>query len=116
LEKRPDKIDWLELSRNPNAIHLLENNLDKINWYWLSRNPNAIHILENNPDKIHWPSLSENPSIFNQSYDYPKIKSTIGDRIREPLVQALNHPKRVSYMVEKYYTGDYGEYWDSTTL
>jgi hypothetical protein len=39
-------IDWNWLSRNPNAIHLLEQNIDKINWFWLSENPNAIHLLE----------------------------------------------------------------------
>ena len=27
-----DKLDWECLSRNPNAIHLLEKNLDKVDW------------------------------------------------------------------------------------
>ncbi len=31
-----DKLDWDWLSGNPNAIHLLEQNIDKINWYNLS--------------------------------------------------------------------------------
>ena len=43
------KIDWRELSLNPNAIHLLEQNLNKINWGHLSKNPNAINLLEKNP-------------------------------------------------------------------
>jgi hypothetical protein len=47
-----DKINWVGLSENPNAIHLLEQNLDKINWVALSENPNAIHLLEQNLDKI----------------------------------------------------------------
>jgi hypothetical protein len=34
------------MSFNPNAIPILENNLDKINWFMLSRNPNAIALLE----------------------------------------------------------------------
>ena len=33
------QIDWSELSENPNAIHLLEQNIDKIDWDWLSGNP-----------------------------------------------------------------------------
>jgi len=33
------------LSRNPNAIHLLEQNLDKVSSEGLSQNPNAIHLL-----------------------------------------------------------------------
>ena len=34
-----DKLDWKELSSNPNAVLLLEQNLDKIDWTELSRNP-----------------------------------------------------------------------------
>jgi len=100
------------LSFNPNAIHLLEENQDKIDWSDLSQNPNAIHLLEQNIDKIHWYWLSRNPSIFYMSYDYEKIKTTIGDHIREQLIQSVNHPKRVSYMVDTYYNGDYANYWD----
>ena len=48
-----DKINWYLLSRNLNAINLLEYNLDKINWDNLSENPNAIHLLEQNLDKIN---------------------------------------------------------------
>ena len=54
------------LSKNPNAIHLLEQNQNKIDWLRLSSNPNpnAINILKNNQDKIRWDYLSSNPSIF----------------------------------------------------
>ena len=37
-----DKLKWWGLSTNPNAIHLLEQNMNRINWYNLSSNPNAI--------------------------------------------------------------------------
>ena len=36
------------IPKNPNAIHILENNLDKVDWTWLSLNPNANNIIENN--------------------------------------------------------------------
>ncbi len=49
-----NKLDWYYFSENPNAIHVLEQNLDKVNWYRLSGNPNAIHLLEQNLDKIDW--------------------------------------------------------------
>ena len=52
------KISWFYLARNPNAIHLLEQNLDKINWVILSANPNAIYLLEQNVDKIYWSYLT----------------------------------------------------------
>ena len=37
-----NKLNWLELSKNENAIELLKANPDKINWLKLSLNPNAI--------------------------------------------------------------------------
>ena len=39
-------VSWFQLSANPNAIYLLEQNLDKITWFQLSANSNAIHLLE----------------------------------------------------------------------
>ena len=53
-------ISWYGLSTNPNAIHILENNIDKINWQYLTYNPNALQILEKHPDKINWYGLSKN--------------------------------------------------------
>ena len=38
-----NKIDWNGLSKNINAINILEQNLDYIDWNGLSKN-----ILENN--------------------------------------------------------------------
>jgi hypothetical protein len=38
-------------------IPLVENNQDKINWYNLSSNPNAISLLEKNQKKINWKEL-----------------------------------------------------------
>ena len=37
--------DWFELSRNPNAIPLLEQNVDKVDWSDLSLNPHATIII-----------------------------------------------------------------------
>ena len=59
-----EKLNWDELSSNPNAIHILEKNLDKVDWHWLSSNPNAIHIIENNLDKVDWGMLSTNPNAI----------------------------------------------------
>jgi hypothetical protein len=58
------KVHWGRLSGNPNAIHLLEQNLDKVNWHLLSWNPNAIHLLEQNLDKVHWSYLSSKPNLL----------------------------------------------------
>jgi methionyl-tRNA formyltransferase len=44
-------------------------NIKMIKWYTLSRNPNAIHILEANPEKINWELLSGNPAIFKSYHE-----------------------------------------------
>jgi hypothetical protein len=45
-------VNWVILSKNPNAIHILKNNLDKVDWNSCILNPNAIHILEQNLNKV----------------------------------------------------------------
>ena len=92
LEANPDKIHWTYLSMNPNAIHLLEANPDKIHWTYLSMNPNAIHFLEANPDKIYWSCLSSNPSIFELDYLALKERCNI---YKEELTQKAFHPSRI---------------------
>ena len=59
------KISWDKLSRNPNAIKLLEENQDKIDWEYLSGNLKAIHLLEQNPNLICWYKLSTNPNAIH---------------------------------------------------
>jgi hypothetical protein len=82
------------LSSNPNAIHLLEENLEKINWSFLSINPNAIHLLEKNKEKIHWSFLSYNPSIFKKIINYKYLYQRM-NVIREELLMKCMHPGRL---------------------
>ena len=89
------KINWLNLSANPNAIELLKKNKDKINWYYLSLNPNAIEILKENQDKINWFNFSRNPNIF--TYDYKLMKKTMKNSgIAEELMSVIFHPKNMN--------------------
>ena len=94
------------LCENPNAISILEKNQDKIDWDWLSKNSNrdAISILEQNLDKIHWFYLSGNPSII--TYDYIGLKERM-DILREQLMMAVFHPKRLECYLDMGY--DIGE-------
>ena len=93
LEQNPDKIRWDMLSKNPNAIHILEKNMYHINWCCLSTNPNAIHLLEQNMDKIRWFSLSKNPSIFELDYKGMKERCSI---YKEELICKAFHPSRIA--------------------
>ena len=87
-------IAWCQLSQNPNAISILEKNQNRICWEMLSHNPNAIHLLEKNQDKISWGNLSRNEGIYEINYKFLKERMDI---IREDLMKAVYHPKRLEY-------------------
>ena len=102
LEKNLDKVDWWMLSGNPNAIPILEKNLDKVDWRMLSKNPNAIPILENHIDKVNWDSLSQNPNadLLLIKLDYQAMKLNKKDVNRE-LVEQVFHPERLTRICER---------------
>ena len=95
----PNKLNWYALSEslNPNVISLLEKYPEKISWFWLSKNPNAMHILEKNQQKLDrssWSFISDNPSMFE--IDYKTMTNLMVDNFREDLMKAVFHPKRIS--------------------
>ena len=81
-----NKIDWDTLSKNPNAIHLLEQNMDKIFWHRLSLNPNAIHLLEKNINKIDWCNFSTNINIFEIDKKMLKLEITENANIIDDII------------------------------
>ena len=97
LAEEPEEIDWRNLSENPNAVPILERQLSedpkKIHSITLSCNPNAIHLLEKHPEQINWCWLSTNPAIF--TYDYIAIKNH-RTSIKEEIIQYVNSPKRLT--------------------
>ena len=104
LEKNLDKIDWWALSGNPNAICILEKNIDKIDWFSLTAyNNNGFKILQNYPDKIswqviYWDNLSFDHPIFEIDYKYLEERCNI---YKEELMQKALHPKRIEkYLLE----------------
>ena len=99
LEKNIDKIDWYYLSYNSNAISLFEKNIDKINWDVLSGNENAISILEKNISKINWSYLCCTGGVNELNYQWLKNRMDI---IREDLMKAVYHPRRLEYYLEHY--------------
>ena len=96
-----NNTNWEWLSRNPNAISILEKNIDKIDWYWLSVNPNAIHLLEANMDKIDWYNLSMNPNAIHllSKLDYEKMKN---HEFNQELIAYVMNPYRLTRMSKKY--------------
>ncbi len=92
LSENKNKINWSQLSANPNAIKILEANQDKIDWSRLSSNPNAIKILEANQNKIIWDLLSGNPSIFELDYEAMRRNN---EEMYEELIKEVMKPSRV---------------------
>ena len=98
-----ERVIWYALSYNPNAIHILEQNLDKVDWDWLSENPNAIPILEKHLDKVNWYNLSENPNAIHlfSKLDINKMKKN-NKAFAEELVSKVFHPTRLLRICETY--------------
>jgi hypothetical protein len=76
----PEKLNWFELSKNPAAIQMLEQNPDKIVWMGLMENPAAIHLIEKriNIDNI----ITSKYTLTNLFYNiicinYTEIKNFI---------------------------------------
>ena len=55
-----DFEEWYSgyISKKPNLIPLIEQNLDKVDWEVLSENPNAVSILEQKLHKINWSNFN----------------------------------------------------------
>ena len=71
----------------------VEDNIDKLDWRGLSRNPNAIYLLEQNQDKIHW-------KIFitkSKCYSHPGPKSRKNRFARVMQQSKCNIPLRTKF-------------------
>lgn len=73
LEIYPEKQNWYALSKNENAVEMINKEIikkkSKIIWKELSANPNSeiLIYLKNNPEKINLNSLynNKNPEVLN---------------------------------------------------
>ena len=69
-KKNINKVNWRLLSRNPKAIHLLENNLNKVDWYdaiRFNKNPNILALVRKGYSLIQTTekmTILQNPHIF----------------------------------------------------
>ena len=78
---------------------MLKENKNKINWVSLSANPNAIELLKENKKKIEWECFCQNPNIF--TYDYKLMKETMKNSgIAEELMSVIFHPKNMNKWID----------------
>jgi len=74
-----DKVELGELSTNPNAIHLIEQNLKYMEIYWLE---NGNYLFEN-------------PNIFTIDYKAMKTNMYKQNGFGEELMQNRFHPRNI---------------------
>jgi len=74
-----NKVHWGELSRNPNAIHIIEQNMEYIGMYWL----------------LYGSYLSENPNIFTIDYNAMKTNMYKEGGFVEELMKNRFHPRNI---------------------
>ena len=59
-----------------------------------------MHLLEKNLDKIDWSSITLNKGVNEINYKFLKERMDI---MREDLMKAVYHPKRLQYYLEHGY-------------
>ena len=66
--------------------------INKLNWVELSRNENAVELLKENQDKINWLLFSTNPSIFTLDYKQMTINFQL---FAEEIIAKAMDPDRI---------------------
>ena len=98
LEQFVSCLDWNTLSKNPNAIPLIEQHLEKVNdlnGFSLSENPNVVsmllkpHLFRIFEDKIQWGVLCDHPKVS------PLLESHM-DKIKWPYLS--RNPEVVPFL------------------
>ena len=104
IEEQLDRIDYFNLCKNPNAIHLIEKkNPHYLDMCLLSRKSTAVSLLEKKIYRINWKNLSINTQASHlmeynlDKIDWDDIASNIGaiDLIKDNLHRLSNRGWRI---------------------
>jgi hypothetical protein len=109
IKDKLNKVNWYNLSGNPNAIPILENNLNKFGGNILLDNPEilvnpkAIHIVMKNLDKFpvvydrFWDVLLTSPNIFIDDYEIA-CRNYFKQYVAEEIMKNVFHPRNLHRM------------------
>jgi hypothetical protein len=89
-------IDWKSILYNKNAIEFIKKNMDNVKNHWshICKQPHLIDIIEQNMDKIDWVSLSENDDaihILLNNIDKANIDNLRHNKNGFPILLMLGH-------------------------
>jgi hypothetical protein len=112
---------WYNISKNPNAISFIEENMDMVCWYRLVKNPSAMHLLEENTVQIAyadcWENLFSNihgidfffnntdkfmEYNFDPSWDKNDYEQLINTVIEEGIMAICKNPNVISLISKDY--------------
>ena len=115
LEKNLKKIDWSQLTNNPNTkeIQLLLKHKDWTKYLIeLSSNPSAISLLEQNVEKLSFYNLSRNPCAIHLLFplDHKTMKQE-NAAFAEELCAKVFEPKRMQRLAGVMALWDYMDYY-----
>jgi len=90
------RIDWIGILHNKNAVELVKNNLHMVEKYWnhVCSLPHLMEIIEQKMDKINWKYLSENCNaihILEKNLDKIDIEYLCFNKNGFQLLLQLNH-------------------------
>jgi hypothetical protein len=114
-------LDWIYIIENKNAGELVKNNLHMVDNYWshICKQPHLIDIIEQNMDKIHWVGLSENYNaihILEKNIDKINIEKLCFNKNGFQLLLLLNHVFENTIYYDKKIVFDYFDYCDKNNI
>ena len=87
---------WANLSSNPEAIEILEENINKIDWYYILKNPAALHLIKGNEDKIqNIETFFENSNSEIVEYLYEIFGNTIDWKRTKSINKLIENPAAI---------------------
>jgi len=114
-------IDWIEIIYNKNAHDIVKNNIHMVEQYWpnICKQPHLIDIIECNMDKIDWCVLSENENavhILEKNIDKTYDISLRYNKNGFKLLLSKNHDFKNNLYYHKNIVFEYFDYCEKNNI
>jgi len=114
-------IQWVYILYNPNAVELVKNNLHMVEEYWdeICIQPHLIDIINENMDEINWYYLSLNYNaihILEKNMDEIYGMCLVENKNGFQLLLQLNHAFNESYEYDKKIVLEYFDHCEKNNI
>jgi len=120
--KMKPMIHWQSIIYNTNAVELVKNNVHETGndyWYNLCAQPHLIDIIEQHMDKIDWRGLAQNCNaihILEKNLDKIEIYYLTKNKNGFPLLLLLNHVFDNEQYYDKQIVFEYFDYCEKNNI